>query len=329
LLFQAALHLARSAELRSSGAPGQSVWSGEPGGAAISGVLCSLQQQHHQVGDSLMVLSTILCSWWVWMDKSSFYWNGIFPTAPSRAGTQQRRPRWLPRSLYISTVRRIGRTHTPLHPPPPDLQAFRPRVGGQSLTLSTRPARRIAALPCRTKIYGCKPLTFFSAVSWLHSTQMYPAQGLMIDSELRFTNCHATRNATSKAPFIVWLSDCSMVGIFYLLVIIFGPLFFRLRWKSLGRICFFLGKKYCHKKVYCFSCLLNCDLNYFGYTPQHLPMSHDSSYILILMNWDGHKITMGVSILLPPFQIIRHSKNLGESKHLKFDQNYRENYKNL
>jgi hypothetical protein len=177
-------------------------------------------------------------------------------------------------------------------------QAFRARVGGQSLTLSTRPARRIAALPCRTKIYGCKPLTFFSAVSWLHSTQMYPAQGLMIDSELRFTNCHATRNATSKAPFIVWLSDCSMVGIFYLLVIIFGPLFFRLRWKSLGRICFFLGKKYCHKKVYCFSCLLNCDLNYFGYTPQHLPMSHDSSYILILMNWDGHKITMGVSILL-------------------------------
>jgi hypothetical protein len=33
--------------------------------------------------------------------------------------------------------------------------------------------------------------------------------------------------------------------------------------------------------------------------------------------------------VLPPFQIIRHSKNLGESKHLKFDQNYRENYKNL
>jgi hypothetical protein len=35
------------------------------------------------------------------------------------------------------------------------------------------------------------------------------------------------------------------------------------------------------------------------------------------------------SHVLPPFQIIRYSKNLGESKHLKFDQNYRENYKNL
>jgi hypothetical protein len=31
--------------------------------------------------------------------------------------------------------------------------------------------------------------------------------------------------------------------------------------------------------------------------------------------------------LLPPFQIIRHSKNLRGSKHFKFDQNYRENYK--
>jgi hypothetical protein len=33
--------------------------------------------------------------------------------------------------------------------------------------------------------------------------------------------------------------------------------------------------------------------------------------------------------LLAPFQITRYSKNLGELKHLKFDQNYRENYKNL
>jgi len=39
--------------------------------------------------------------------------------------------------------------------------------------------------------------------------------------------------------------------------------------------------------------------------------------------------TLIFSIVLPPFQIISHSKNLGESKHLKFDQNYRENYKNL
>jgi hypothetical protein len=39
--------------------------------------------------------------------------------------------------------------------------------------------------------------------------------------------------------------------------------------------------------------------------------------------------TLNLYILLPPFQIIRHSKNLGESKHLKFDQNYRENYKKL
>jgi hypothetical protein len=38
---------------------------------------------------------------------------------------------------------------------------------------------------------------------------------------------------------------------------------------------------------------------------------------------------IGQHLLLPPFQIIRHSKNLGESKHLKFDQNYRENYKKL
>lgn len=32
----------------------------------------------------------------------------------------------------------------------------------------------------------------------------------------------------------------------------------------------------------------------------------------------------------PPFQIIRYSNFIGESKHLKFDQNYyRENYKDL
>jgi hypothetical protein len=36
-----------------------------------------------------------------------------------------------------------------------------------------------------------------------------------------------------------------------------------------------------------------------------------------------------IYMLLPPFQIIRHSKNLGELKHLKFDQNYKENYKKL
>jgi hypothetical protein len=30
----------------------------------------------------------------------------------------------------------------------------------------------------------------------------------------------------------------------------------------------------------------------------------------------------GQSYMLPPSQIIRHSKNLGESKHLKFDQIY-------
>jgi hypothetical protein len=36
-----------------------------------------------------------------------------------------------------------------------------------------------------------------------------------------------------------------------------------------------------------------------------------------------------VILVLPPFLIIRHFKNFGESKHLKFDQNYRENYKNL
>jgi len=113
-------------------------------------------------------------------------------------------------------------------------QELRPRVRGWSL--STRPARRIAALQCRTKIHGSKPLMTDC------SPQMYPAQGLMTDCELRFTNRHATRYATSKARFIVWLSGCSMVGIFYLLVIIFGPLFFRLRWKPLVGW-FFFGKK--------------------------------------------------------------------------------------
>jgi hypothetical protein len=33
--------------------------------------------------------------------------------------------------------------------------------------------------------------------------------------------------------------------------------------------------------------------------------------------------------VLSPFQIIRYSKNLESQKHLKFDQNYRENYKKL
>jgi hypothetical protein len=39
--------------------------------------------------------------------------------------------------------------------------------------------------------------------------------------------------------------------------------------------------------------------------------------------------SMFTCLVLPPFQIIRHFKNLRESKHLKFKQNYRENYKNL
>ena len=33
--------------------------------------------------------------------------------------------------------------------------------------------------------------------------------------------------------------------------------------------------------------------------------------------------------LLPPFQIISYLKNLRELKHLRFDQNYREKYKDL
>jgi hypothetical protein len=40
-------------------------------------------------------------------------------------------------------------------------------------------------------------------------------------------------------------------------------------------------------------------------------------------------VTKGFSKLLPPSQIISHSKNFGESKHLNFDQNYRKNYKDL
>jgi len=35
------------------------------------------------------------------------------------------------------------------------------------------------------------------------------------------------------------------------------------------------------------------------------------------------------AMLLPPSQIISHSKNIGESKHLKFEQNYRKNHKDL
>ena len=34
-----------------------------------------------------------------------------------------------------------------------------------------------------------------------------------------------------------------------------------------------------------------------------------------------------VKRVLPPFQIISHSKNFGELNHLKFDQNYRDKYK--
>jgi len=33
------------------------------------------------------------------------------------------------------------------------------------------------------------------------------------------------------------------------------------------------------------------------------------------------------NVILPPSQFISHSKNLGESKHLKFDQYYRKNLK--
>ena len=35
----------------------------------------------------------------------------------------------------------------------------------------------------------------------------------------------------------------------------------------------------------------------------------------------------GIYLVLPPFQIIRHPKNLGESKQSKFDQDYREKNK--
>jgi hypothetical protein len=36
-----------------------------------------------------------------------------------------------------------------------------------------------------------------------------------------------------------------------------------------------------------------------------------------------------ISDLLPPYKIIGFSKNLGESKHFKFEQYYRKNYKDL
>jgi hypothetical protein len=35
------------------------------------------------------------------------------------------------------------------------------------------------------------------------------------------------------------------------------------------------------------------------------------------------------SLVLPPSQIINYSKNLGESKHFKFDKKYKINYKKL
>ncbi|KXG28201.1 hypothetical protein SORBI_3005G096500 [Sorghum bicolor] len=76
-----------------------------------------------------MVFSTILCSWWDWMDKSIFLlkWNfsycvGLTPLPPSASSGPQ---------------------------------GLRPRVRGRSP--STRPARRIAALQCRTKRHGSKP----------------------------------------------------------------------------------------------------------------------------------------------------------------------------
>jgi hypothetical protein len=50
----------------------------------------------------------------------------------------------------------------------------------------------------------------------------------------------------------------------------------------------------------------------------HVNMCHD--FIL------GHR---SPTLVLHPFQFISNFKNLGESKHLKFDQNYWENYKDL
>jgi len=41
-----------------------------------------------------------------------------------------------------------------------------------------------------------------------------------------------------------------------------------------------------------------------------------------MLFYDANKV-------LPPFQILSHSNFFGESKHLKFDQNYKENYKDL
>jgi DNA helicase TIP49 (TBP-interacting protein) len=55
----------------------------------------------------------------------------------------------------------------------------------------------------------------------------------------------------------------------------------------------------------------------------------DVPIFLVVRSSDGYPASQSCCKVLPPFQIIRHSKNLEESKHLKFDQNYRENYKNL
>ena len=41
------------------------------------------------------------------------------------------------------------------------------------------------------------------------------------------------------------------------------------------------------------------------------------------------KVTYTITKILHQSEIISHSKNLGESKHIKFDQNYRKNYKDL
>jgi hypothetical protein len=40
-----------------------------------------------------------------------------------------------------------------------------------------------------------------------------------------------------------------------------------------------------------------------------------------------NKNVINYKMLLPPSQIISYSKNLGELKHLKFNQNYRKSYK--
>jgi hypothetical protein len=47
---------------------------------------------------------------------------------------------------------------------------------------------------------------------------------------------------------------------------------------------------------------------------------------IVYLSASSEKMQEGTSfvdqVLLPPFQIISHSKNLGKSKHLKFDQIY-------